>query len=125
MDLIKYYALADIFILPSITTKKFKEPWGVVINEAMNQGCPVIASTAVGAAVGGLLQEGKNGITFSEKDTKALSEAIYSLLSNPEKLKQMKQFTCKEIQKWDHIKSFNGFDQAIKFVMKKNVDEFR
>ena len=118
-DLIKYYALADLFILPSITTKRIKETWGVVVNEAMNQGCPVIASSAVGAAVGGLIQEGKNGFIFPEKNVKALSECINNLLSNPEKLNKMKQFTYEEIQKWDNIKSFSGFDKAIKFCIEK------
>ena len=118
-ELIKFYALADILILPSITTKEIKETWGVVINEAMNQGCPVIASTAVGAAVGGLVQEGKNGFIFPEKNVKALSECIINLLSNPENLNKMKQFTYEEIQKWDHVKSFSGFDKAIKFVYEK------
>ena len=30
----RYYAIADVFVLPSIATKDFKEPWGLVVNEA-------------------------------------------------------------------------------------------
>jgi glycosyltransferase involved in cell wall biosynthesis len=124
-ELLRFYALADILVLPSISTKTIKETWGIVINEAMNQGCPVIASDAVGAAAGGLIQNGKNGIIFPEKDIKALSESITCLLKDPEKLDEMKKFTYEEIQKWDHNKSFKGFDDAIKFVLEKVADERR
>jgi hypothetical protein len=64
-----YYALADLFVLPSITTASFKEPWGLVVNEAFNQGVPVIASDAVGAAAGGLVQSGVNGLIVPERDS--------------------------------------------------------
>jgi glycosyltransferase involved in cell wall biosynthesis len=118
--LIEYYAIADIFILPSITTDTFKEPWGIVLNEAMNQGCPVIATNAVGAAVGGLVQHGKNGLIVPERDSQALTNAIIEILSNREKLQHMREFTREEIKKWDEIKSFAGFDSAIKYVQSKN-----
>ena len=65
-----YYSIADIFILPSITTKMFKEPWGLVINEAMNQGCPVITTNAVGAAMGGLVEENKTVLLYQKKIVK-------------------------------------------------------
>src|SRR3989338_5848899 len=67
-QLYKYYAVADLFILPSVSTADFKEPWGLVVNEAMNQGCPIIATNAVGAAVGGLVENGKNGFVVQEKN---------------------------------------------------------
>src|SRR6185437_1866150 len=41
-----YYALATVFVLPSITTSVSKELWGLVVNEAMNQGCPVVVTDA-------------------------------------------------------------------------------
>src|SRR5262245_6515410 len=51
-----YYALAWMSVLPSITTSMSKETWGLVINEAFNQGLPVIATEAVGAVAGGFLR---------------------------------------------------------------------
>ena len=59
-ELIQYYAVADCLVLPSITTSTFKG-WGIVIHEAMNQGCPVIATNAVAAAMEGLCSKGKTG----------------------------------------------------------------
>ncbi len=52
------YAAADVLVVPSIATRTFREPWGLVVNEAMNRGLPVIASDAVGAAAGGLVRDG-------------------------------------------------------------------
>ena len=49
------YAAADVFVLPSVPTPRFTEPWGLVVNEAMHQGTAVLASDAVGAAAGGLV----------------------------------------------------------------------
>ena len=40
---------------------RFKEPWGLVCNEAFEQGRTVIATTAVGAAAGGLVRDGETG----------------------------------------------------------------
>ena len=56
------YAAADVLVLPSIRTRTFTEPWGLVTNEAMHQGTPVIATDAVGAVAGGLVRDGRNGL---------------------------------------------------------------
>ena len=53
-----------------------------LINEAFNQGLPVIASTAVGAAVGGLVEDGINGYIFPERDSNALANSLTKLLSD-------------------------------------------
>ena len=71
-----FYKLASVVVLPSITTKTFKEPWGLVVNEAFNQGCPVVVTDAVGAGVGGLVKDGINGFVVPEKDVNSLADAI-------------------------------------------------
>jgi glycosyltransferase involved in cell wall biosynthesis len=53
-----YYALAGCFILPSV-----REPWGLVVNEAMASGLPVLVSNSCGCAPD-LVREGENGYTF-------------------------------------------------------------
>ena len=50
-----FYAGSDVVVVPSIPTRDFLEPWGLVVNEAFDQGVPVIATDAVGAAAGGLV----------------------------------------------------------------------
>ena len=42
-------------VVPSLSTRRFLEPWGLVCNEAMLAGTPVVTSNAVGAAAGGLV----------------------------------------------------------------------
>jgi glycosyltransferase involved in cell wall biosynthesis len=118
-ELAAYYTLADVFVLPSVTTKTLKEVWGIVLNEAMNRGCPVIATTAVGAAVGGLVQEGKNGVVVAERDPKALRDAILQILSDERKLQEMRNFTENAIKAWDTNKSFKGFQEAIGYITKR------
>src|SRR5882724_4293004 len=49
-ETVVYYAAAYVYILPSVTTRMSKETWGLTVNEAMNQGTPVVVSDAVGAA---------------------------------------------------------------------------
>ena len=71
-------------MLPSIRTATFTEPWGLVVNEAMLQGNPVIASDAVGAAAGGLVRAGRNGLIYPADDVPALAARIRALHAAPE-----------------------------------------
>jgi glycosyltransferase involved in cell wall biosynthesis len=78
------YAAAEFSVLPSIPTPRFKEPWGLVCNEAMHQGTPVLASDAVGAVAGGLVRDGVTGVVVPAGDAPALRAAIVRLLGDPE-----------------------------------------
>jgi glycosyltransferase involved in cell wall biosynthesis len=73
------YAGSDVVVLPSIPTRDFREPWGLVVNEAFNQGVPVIASDAVGAAAGGLIQHERTGLVVPAGDDEALARALRRL----------------------------------------------
>src|SRR5256885_1833046 len=75
-------ARARCLVLPSITTNLDKEPWGLVVNEAMHVGIPVVTSDAVGAAAGGLVQDGRNGYIVPERDSASLSAALASLVDD-------------------------------------------
>jgi glycosyltransferase involved in cell wall biosynthesis len=79
-----FYAAADVLIMPSIATAAFREPWGLVANEAMNQGIPVIATDAVGAAAGGLVRHERNGLVVPAGDAAALAKAIRRLHDDPD-----------------------------------------
>jgi glycosyltransferase involved in cell wall biosynthesis len=78
------YAAADVLVLPSIRTETFLEPWGLVVNEAMHQGTPVITSDAVGAARGGLVRDGRNGLVAPQGDAHALAARLRGIAQNPE-----------------------------------------
>jgi glycosyltransferase involved in cell wall biosynthesis len=74
-----FYASAGVVLIPSIPTPDFREPWGLVANEAMNQAVPIIASDAVGAAAGGLVRHERNGLVVPAADPAALGAAIRRL----------------------------------------------
>ncbi len=112
-----YYALASITVLPSVTTKTFKEPWGLVVNEAMNQGCPAIVTDAVGAGVGGLIKNGENGIVVPERDSKALAIAIEHILNDNQFETTLRTNAKKTISTWDFSKWAAGFTDAINYCL--------
>jgi glycosyltransferase involved in cell wall biosynthesis len=76
------YAASEFALLPSIATPLWREPWGLVCNEAMHQGRPVVASDAVGAVAGGLVQDGVNGLVVPAGDVRALVDACSALLAD-------------------------------------------
>jgi glycosyltransferase involved in cell wall biosynthesis len=69
-DLPAYYGLAGAFILPSRS-----DQWGLVVNEAMAAGLPVLVSTHCGCAPD-LVREGENGFTFDPENVEALAEKL-------------------------------------------------
>lgn len=76
------YAAGALTLLPSIPTPRFVEPWGLVCNEAMHQGCPVLASSAVGAVAGGLVRHDETGWVVAPGDTDGLAGAVTRLLGD-------------------------------------------
>lgn len=111
-----YYAIASVFVLPSITMPTGKETWGLVVNEAMNQGVPVIATDAVGAAAGGLVQDGVNGFVVPERDSAALGEALRRLIDDEDLRRRMGENARRIVAEWDNERMVQGFLQAIEYV---------
>jgi glycosyltransferase involved in cell wall biosynthesis len=64
------YGLAGAFILPSAS-----DQWGLVVNEAMAAGLPVLVSSHCGCAPD-LVRSGENGYTFDPGDAGALADAL-------------------------------------------------
>jgi len=72
-QIVPYYHLADFLVLPSQ-----EEVWGLVINQAMAAGLPVVASDRVGA-VGDLVIEGVTGLVFENNNLSSLADKIKQL----------------------------------------------
>lgn len=68
--LFQVYQEHDVFILPS-----YSEPWGLVVEEALNNGLPVIVSDRVGCA-DEIIEDGINGLIFKNNDTQSLHDCI-------------------------------------------------
>ena len=113
----KFYSIAWMFVLPSITVATGKEPWGLVVNEAFNQSVPVIATNAVGAAAGGLLQNDDNGIIVQEKNSLELAGAMERLLSEPGLRQRMSIRAKSSIQEWSYPHNVQGYLDAIRYVL--------
>ena len=69
-------------------TSDFNEGWGAVLNEAMNSGCAVIASHAIGA-VPFLLEDEKNGLIYQSGNIEDLYIKVKLLLDTPELQRQI------------------------------------
>jgi glycosyltransferase involved in cell wall biosynthesis len=120
-----YYAIADIFVLPSVTMPTGKETWGLVVNEAMNLGVPVVATHAVGAAAGGLVQSGVNGFVVPERDSKALAEAMGRILNDDGLRAEMSRNARRSIAGWDNERMVEGFQDAIEYVLNRRQRSIR
>jgi glycosyltransferase involved in cell wall biosynthesis len=73
-----YYALAEMLILPTYT-----DTWGLVVNEAMACGLPVVVSRVAGCAAD-LVKENWNGLLVTPKDVPSLTSAMRSLADQPD-----------------------------------------
>lgn len=71
-----------------IFTSDFQEGWGAVLNEAMNSGCAVVASHAIGSAPF-LIQDGENGLIYQNGNTDDLYNKVKLLLEDPERQKAL------------------------------------
>jgi glycosyltransferase involved in cell wall biosynthesis len=78
-----YYALAEVLILPTYT-----DPWGLVVNEAMACGLPVIVSQVAGCAAD-LVTENWNGLLTLPRDESSLVGAMAKIATQPELRKYM------------------------------------
>jgi len=107
------YAAARFTVVPSVPTPRFKEPWGLVCNEAFEQGRPVIATTAVGAAVGGLVLDGRTGLVVTPNDPQQLAEAIDRLLVDDALRAQLGEAACAAVQPFTYEAMAAGVAAAL------------
>jgi len=110
-ELPKYYTLADIFILPS----GLGETWGLVVNEAMCFGLPIIVSDLVGCGPD-LVKYGENGYIFPVRDIKKLTEYLLDLIQNPQKRKKFGKKSFEIIQNYSYEKGIEGILKAFSLL---------
>jgi len=118
-ELAPYYILSDLFVLPALSDVRV-EAWGLVINEAMGLGKPVIATNAVGAAFD-LIENNVNGFIVHEKSIKELSDKMEIILSDDKLRKKMGEENMKKISsEFTYDNEARGFEQAIEYAARKN-----
>jgi glycosyltransferase involved in cell wall biosynthesis len=110
------YAAADVLVLPSIQTARTKETWGLVCNEAMHQGTPVIASDCVGAVAGGLVRDDRNGLVAPAGDAVALTACLRTLAANPGLRAQLGQAALEDVAPYTPAAWAEGMSRALAHV---------
>jgi glycosyltransferase involved in cell wall biosynthesis len=107
----KFMALGDVFVLPS-----YSEPWGLVVNEAMVCGMPVIVSNKCGSSHD-LVKNEQNGYTFNPYDTDELATIMRKFVNEPEKIKSFGKVSKEIIKKYSPEQvaqeMYNGFKKVL------------
>jgi glycosyltransferase involved in cell wall biosynthesis len=106
-DLPAVYSASDVFVLPSAN-----EPWGLVVNEAMCAGLPIVLSEEIGCA-GDLVQDGVNGATFNAGDVHGLAAALHPILTDSDLRAAQGEASLERIQAWGYAECGHGIRAAI------------
>jgi glycosyltransferase involved in cell wall biosynthesis len=88
----------------------------LVINEAMNRSLAVIVSDAVGAAAGGLVQNGRNGLVVGAGDIGALAAAIGRLANDGPLRARLGAGGAQDVLAFDHDAWAEGFSSALSSI---------
>jgi glycosyltransferase involved in cell wall biosynthesis len=106
----QYFVAADVFVLPSLF-----ETWGLVVNEAMQFGLPVIATDRVGATRD-LVETGLSGVVYSAGDRHALGAAIDSLVRSPSLVSEMGDAAKRKVSDYNTSASVTGILKALRAI---------
>jgi glycosyltransferase involved in cell wall biosynthesis len=106
-----WYAAADLFAFPTL-----HDPWGLVVNEAMAFGLPIIATDAAGCALD-LVQD--NGLVVPAGDVGALADALSQLLTDERLRRKMGQRSQAIIADYTVEMARDTFLQAIHHALEK------
>ncbi len=97
-----FYALATCFVLASTI-----EEWGLVVNEAMASGCPVLVSNRVGCSTD-LVESGKNGFRFQPEDPVEIASHLGFICSDATLAHRMGEHSQHLINRWSLDKFSEG-----------------
>lgn len=109
-NLPKVYAMADLFVFPTLG-----DIWGLVLNEAMSAALPIITTSAAGASVD-LVKD--NGFIIPPRDAKGLKDKMIEILKTDGLGWEMGRKSLEIIKDFSIEKSAKGFIDAIDCVLK-------
>lgn len=110
-DLPAVYGAADVFVLPSDN-----EPWGLVVNEVMCAGIPVVVSEEVGC-VSDLVKDGVNGYHTKTGDLESLTAALRNILADEPRRQRMGAASLSIISTWGYEQCRQGVRAALDGVV--------
>ncbi|TWT72934.1 glycosyltransferase [Allorhodopirellula solitaria] len=117
-ELPAYYAMAGAFVHASTI-----EQWGLVVNEAMACGLPVIVSNRCGCS--DELVDGSNGWTFDPFDVEQLSACFRELTElSDQELNRLGNTSFRRIQKWSPMHFANGLTGAARIAIGQSREDW-
>lgn len=102
-----FYAWAGAFIHASTT-----EQWGLVVNEAMASGLPVLVSDRCGCTAD-LVENGRNGFVFDPSNVNALAQLMLKISSNDCDRTKMSSASREIISRWTPKTFADGLSKAV------------
>ena len=115
LELPAYFDLCDVFVIPSAL-----EPWGLVLNEVLNAGKPVIATDQVGSAYD-LVEHGKNGFMLETGNIDQLSDALRKIVADPVAAQKMGTHSLEIIRDWSFTQDVEGLKSALRSYFPERV----
>jgi glycosyltransferase involved in cell wall biosynthesis len=109
-ELPRLYDLCNVFVLVSV-----HEPWGLVINEVMNAGRPVIVSDQVGCHKN-LVHNGVNGYVVKACDIGVIADSLHAVLGRDENWRLMGEKSLEIIGSYSFDENVRGLRQALQCV---------
>lgn len=119
-EMSKAYAAADCLVLPS----DFGETWGLVVNEAMVCGLPVIVSDRVGCGPD-LVVEGVTGTSFPFGNIEALARQLCDIAANPARRRALGEQARAHIGHYNVEAAVEGTVKALGAVLARKVHRRR
>jgi glycosyltransferase involved in cell wall biosynthesis len=107
-EIARAYAASDVFVLASGW-----DTWGMVVNEAMNFGLPVVASDKVGSAAD-LVIDGENGYVFDHSRPDELAEYLATLVGDASQRESFGLRAAATIAPWSNRAAAEGLLQAVR-----------
>lgn len=114
-ELPRFFSQADVFILPSR-----HDGWGVVVNQALGAGLPILCSDAVGAAHDLVIPE-ENGLRFAAENTDAAAHAMQRMIDEPELIPQWGKKSRELATRWQPAAGAQKWIDTLLAVAGKNA----
>ena len=111
-ELPRFFAQADVFVLPSRY-----DGWGVVVNQALGAGLPILCSDMVGASHD-LVEPEVNGLRFPANDIDALAGAMQRLVDDPTLITRWGDASRQRASEWTPVKGAAKWVNALQTVLR-------
>ncbi len=105
-ELAELYALAEALVFPT-----HSDPWGLVVNEAMSCGLPILVTDVAGCAAD-LVEEGSNGFVIPARDSAKLAAAMTFVATDATSRMRMSMESSLRIQSFSPAQWADGMLRA-------------